>query len=736
MSTIFASHKQRSRILKVFTNQEMRVSEHDAPAARVGPRPYAWIGTPVKRGLDVCLAVVLLALLAPFFLLIAIRIKRDSPGPVFYRGPRMGKGGKVFGILKFRTMYESPESYAGPRVTAHDDQRMTPLGRRLRDTKLNELPQLWNVLIGDMSFVGPRPEDAQLAEAMPPEVRQEILSVRPGITSPASVLFRDEEKLFTSGKLMDLYMGSIMPSKLRLDQLYVRHHSLLMDVDTLFWTLLVLPIRLRANPGEENLFLGPFELFMRRFASWFMIDTVVMLLSMAVTGLVWRSFVVLNVGLWHAVWIAVGAALLNSVMGVMIGVNSTAWSRASFTEALDLIPALLVTTATAVMANGFWFGPQPLLPPPLIFTAAAIAFGGFVAVRYRNRLVQTLARRWVKGRDVACLGQERVLIVGAGECGQVMTLWLRSGRVSKAFRVVGFVDDDLNKTNTRIAGVKVLGKCDHIPALVKQHDIGVILFSINSLPDEERTRLMALCAQTLARVVTAPNVPADLWGRAGEYDVQQEAVTAREAGAQAAVQAPIARDEVAAWLSELGAMTRTGNLAEMWTKIDALQTQLAGRQAPAGHTAGPALFNEPTILMNQRRRPDLKGARVLIVDDSALIRERLVAQLQQLEGIEIVGQAETAEQAISALRLLKPDAMTLDLRLPDGNGLNVLRLVQSEHLPTAVIVFTSYPHPQYEKRAQAAGAYAFLNKGRDFAKITDLLQGLIVGGHKTSQVAS
>ena len=95
MSTIFASHKQRSRILKVFTNQEMRVSEHDAPAARVGPRPYAWIGTPVKRGLDVCLAVVLLVLLAPFFLLIAIRIKRDSPGPVFYRGPRMGKGGKV-----------------------------------------------------------------------------------------------------------------------------------------------------------------------------------------------------------------------------------------------------------------------------------------------------------------------------------------------------------------------------------------------------------------------------------------------------------------------------------------------------------------------------------------------------------------------------------------------------------------------------------------------------------------
>lgn len=736
MSTMFASYEQRSRILKVFQGPGLRAPEHDAPA-RVGPRPNADLSALVKRGMDLCLAAGLFVLLAPLFLFIAVRIKQDSPGPVFYRGPRMGKGGKVFGILKFRTMYERPESYAGPRVTAHDDMRMTPLGRRLRDTKLNELPQLWNVLVGDMSLVGPRPEDPQLSAALPPEVRQEVLSVRPGITSPASVLFRDEEKLFTPGKLMDLYMGSIMPSKLRLDQLYVRHRSLLMDMDTLFWTLLVLPSRLRANPDEERLFLGPFELFMRRFASWFMIDTIVMLLAMGATGVVWRSFVVLDVGLWPALWIAVGAALLNSVMGVMIGVNSTAWSRASFTDALDLIPALLVTTATAVMANGFWFGPQPLLPQPLIFTAAALAFGGFVAVRYRNRLGQAMARRWVKGRDMACLCQERVLIVGAGECGQVMALWLRSGRINKAFRVMGFVDDDLHKTNTRIAGIQVLGKCDHIQDLVARHDVGVVLFAIHRIPDEERARLMALCSQTLARVVTAPNMPAALWGGAGEYDVQLEAATARGAGAPAAVQNPIARDEVAAWLAELRTITRAGNLDAMWTKIDDLQAQLAGKPAAAGHAAGQALFNDPTLVMSPRPRPNMKRARVLIVDDSTLIRERLVAQLQQLEGVEIVGQAETAEQAISALRELKPDAMTLDLRLPDGNGLNVLRLVQDEHLPTAVIVFTSYPHPQYEKRALAAGAYAFLNKARDIAKITDLLQGLISGGQGTlPQVAS
>ena len=121
--------------------------------------------------------------------------------------------------------------------------------------------------------------------------------------------------------------------------------------------------------------------------------------------------------------------------------------------------------------------------------------------------------------------------------------------------------------------------------------------------------------------------------------------------------------------------------------------------------------------------------RVLIVDDSALIRDRLTTLLNEVAGVEIVGYAEKVAQAISALRQLKPDAMTLDLRLPDGNGLTVLQLIQRERLPTAVIVLTSYFYPQYEKRARAAGAYAFLNKARDFGTVTDLLQALMSGQH-------
>jgi DNA-binding NarL/FixJ family response regulator len=112
---------------------------------------------------------------------------------------------------------------------------------------------------------------------------------------------------------------------------------------------------------------------------------------------------------------------------------------------------------------------------------------------------------------------------------------------------------------------------------------------------------------------------------------------------------------------------------------------------------------------------------VLMVDDSAEIRERLTAMLGEVPGVEIVAQAATIAEAIVAVHRLKPDVVILDLHLPDGNGLEVLRLVQREQIQTRVIVLTNYAYPQYEKRVMAAGAYAFLNKARDFIRVADLV---------------
>jgi len=144
-----------------------------------------------RRTLDVTIAALGVLVLLPGLVLLAVLIKRDSPGPVFYWGERAGRHGRPFRILKFRTMYETGDSYNGPRVTGQGDPRITPFGQWLRETKVNELPQLWNVLKGDMSLVGPRPEDRDFVGHWPADVREVLLSVRPGITSPASVLYRD-----------------------------------------------------------------------------------------------------------------------------------------------------------------------------------------------------------------------------------------------------------------------------------------------------------------------------------------------------------------------------------------------------------------------------------------------------------------------------------------------------------------------------------------------------------------
>ncbi len=155
-----------------------------------------------RRGLDVFVSIMGLVVLAPILIFIGIRLKLSSPGPIIYRGLRVGRNGKYFHILKFRTMHEQEESYKGPKVTAQDDTRVTDFGRWLRDTKLNELPQLINVLKGEMSLVGPRPEDPSIVTKWPEEDRREILSVRPGVSSPASVIFRNEETLLRSKNVM------------------------------------------------------------------------------------------------------------------------------------------------------------------------------------------------------------------------------------------------------------------------------------------------------------------------------------------------------------------------------------------------------------------------------------------------------------------------------------------------------------------------------------------------------
>ena len=190
-----------------------------------------------KRAMDIVLSAAALCVLWPVLLLIALAIVVDDPGPVFYRQVRVGRGGKPFRIFKFRTMVVDADK-KGLSITVGRDSRITRVGALLRKTKLDELAQLINVLCGQMSFVGPRPEVPRYVELYTPYQRQ-VLLVRPGITDYASIAYRNENDLLAGADDPErMYIETIMPDKIELNMKYLREISPLADVRLILKTII------------------------------------------------------------------------------------------------------------------------------------------------------------------------------------------------------------------------------------------------------------------------------------------------------------------------------------------------------------------------------------------------------------------------------------------------------------------------------------------------------------------
>lgn len=189
----------------------------------------------VRRWLDVAASLVGLAVLSPLFIGIGLWIKIDSPGPVFYRATRVGKDGQLFRLYKFRSMVAGADKQ-GPGITATGDARVTRAGRFLRRSKLDELPQLINVLKGEMSLVGPRPEDSRYVALYTPQQRR-VLAVRPGITSAASLVYRHEEQLLAGEDWETVYREQVLPAKLAIDLAYLERRTLARDLKLILQTV-------------------------------------------------------------------------------------------------------------------------------------------------------------------------------------------------------------------------------------------------------------------------------------------------------------------------------------------------------------------------------------------------------------------------------------------------------------------------------------------------------------------
>ena len=191
----------------------------------------------MKRFLDVVLSFLALVVLVPFLLPVIILLKLTGEGEIFYIQERAGRGGNSFGLYKFATMLKNSPNIGAGEITVREDPRVLPIGKFLRKTKLNELPQLWNIFVGDMSVVGPRPMVLNTYTHYPESARKKLNTIRPGLTGIGSIIFRDEERYLAGrDEPMEFYREHIIPYKSDLELWFVKNNTLWLYIKIIFVT--------------------------------------------------------------------------------------------------------------------------------------------------------------------------------------------------------------------------------------------------------------------------------------------------------------------------------------------------------------------------------------------------------------------------------------------------------------------------------------------------------------------
>ncbi len=271
--------------------------------------------------------------------------------------------------------------------------------------------------------------------------------------------------------------------------------------------LAILP-RLKNSPmPEKMLFWGPLSTAFQRYFSWFVVDNLVAFVAVALSVVIRRISGPLDMGAGKAFLVAISIGFGFSLVNTLLKLNRIAWRQAPPIYVIDLAFSTALTTILVFMVN--WIFPTiMMLPPGLVINIGTLAFLGFVAVRYRERLITGLASRWVSYRDSSgtMTYGERVLIIGAGECGQLAAWLLLKSKFATPYNIVGLVDDDPRKQGQIVDNFPVLGQTRDIPSLVKKRDIGLILFAINKLSKPERKNILGVCRATPARLVVIPDV--------------------------------------------------------------------------------------------------------------------------------------------------------------------------------------------------------------------------------------
>ncbi|MFQ5451040.1 MAG: polysaccharide biosynthesis protein [Nitrospinaceae bacterium] len=444
--------------------------------------PQLW--TSAKRLIDILASFLGLVFLTPAFLVISLLIKLESPGPVFYRQERIGKGFKRFLIYKFRTMVES-RSERGAQTMFHQSHRITRLGRWLRKTKIDELPQLINVLKGQMSLVGPRPELQEFVHIFQGKYLK-ILTVRPGITDLASLEYRNEEEILRNSKNPeDDYVNKILPEKIRLAMVYLDRSSFLFDLNIIVKTLFRIDFPKLFD--WKNLKVSP------QGIAFFINDT---LLGFASFYLAYSLRYNLNVpdkDLHTFFYLLPFIFISRSLAYFYYRFYSRFWEYSSLEDLILIIKAVWVGSIVLIISIFLHSNPPITLPrsvPMIDFVLLITMLGG-------SRLAWRLWNERQRQKPLIQEGGIRVLIFGAGNTGALLLKTLRSNYPH--FTVCGYVDDNPKIKNNTLMGIRILGNRADIPQLVANLGIKELLVAINNISSDSLSDLVEICGKSVVK---------------------------------------------------------------------------------------------------------------------------------------------------------------------------------------------------------------------------------------------
>lgn len=424
------------------------------------------------------LAVVGVFLVIPFFPLIAICIKLDSKGPVFYRCDRVGKDRRLFKMYKFRTMLETAATGGGGSLCAKLDPRVTRFGRFLRRTKINELPQFINIFKGEMSFVGPRPEAPDLAELYPDHAKR-IFSVKPGLVGPNQVTSRgrNEEELYPAGvDAARFYVQEILPEKVAIDLKYVDNPSLIKDIK--FIVLGVKETLAGAITRRQISHAHPqFQLFLA--------DCILSIASYLLAESICAGSVSTGLRSGIAPTFIPALLLIRGVGLYWVGVYDSLIPFIDYKE--------MFRVAKGVTIGSIVFASLNLVRNPP-------GYGGLTAVLDWCFLIQLLSytRFGLKlaadrgSLKIKIQGGDRVLIFGAGHMGELAYRALLTDKNRHA-EVIGFIDDDPQKHGKTLNDARVIGNRHHLEALTRLHNVSEIIVALSRAMPDQVSEILAIC---------------------------------------------------------------------------------------------------------------------------------------------------------------------------------------------------------------------------------------------------